>query len=226
MFASGWCISAADSTYKMLRDAAAADSLLVENIVLHRDNGVLTLKSGTIAFTPSVMGRDTVAVFDGEGQFTFDPVLPVEKAHLKLITEQETIRETFDRALLVFTDDTGKEIRSSCKSRKPDPKAADILKDFRRLLRHNPQEPRSQTEALVTGDDMDNLEADLLMDLYNPKQAGFFSAYLHGRKHSDLRFHVKPRGVIPAFAPEEVAVINVDPLAEQDGLWYMAHTKD
>jgi len=223
---SVWAISAADSTYKSLRDAATADSLLVENVVLHRDSGVITLKSGTITFTPPVSGRDTMAVFNGEGEFTFESALAVEKAHLKLITDQETVREAFDRALFVFTDDTGKEIRSSCKSPKPDPKAADILKDYRHTLRRSPQAPRSQLEAMLTGDSMDNVEADLLMDLYNPKQAGFFSAYLHGRKHSDLRFHVKPRGVVPVFAPEEVAVINLDPGGDQEGLWYMAHTKD
>jgi hypothetical protein len=193
--------AAADPDYKAMREAAIADSLLVENIVLHRDNGVLTLKSGTIAFTPQVAGRDTLAVFVGEGEFAFDPALPVEKAHLKLVTGEETVRESFDRALFCFSDDTGKEIRSQTRAPKPDAKLADVLRDYRKLLRHSPERPRSMIEAILTSESMDNLEADLLADLLNPRQPGFFSAYLHGRKHSDLRFHVKPRGVIPGMAP-------------------------
>src|SRR5579872_3303507 len=75
---------AAESIYKTLREAGLTDSFLVENLVLRRDGGIVTLKSGTIFFTPPVLGRDTLAVFVGEGEFTFDPALPVEKAHLKL----------------------------------------------------------------------------------------------------------------------------------------------
>jgi hypothetical protein len=217
---------AADPTYQTLRDAGIGDSLLVENIVLHRDNGVLTLKTGAIALTPPVAGRDTLAVFVGEGEFTFDPVLPVEKAHLKLMTDQETVREPFDRALFCFSDDTGKEIRGQTRTPKVDPKLADVLREYRKLLRHTPEIRRSMLEAILTSDTMDNLEADLLADLSNPRQPGFFSAYLHGRKHSDLRFHVKPRGAIPDMAPEEVAVINLDPGADQEGIWYLAHLKN
>jgi hypothetical protein len=71
---------------------------------------------------------------------------------------------------------------------------------------------------------MDNLEADVLTDLYNPHAPGFFSAYFHGRKHADLRFHVRPRGAFPELAtPEEVGVINLDPEATQEGIWYLSH---
>src|ERR1035438_2926008 len=52
--------------------------------------------------------------------------------------------------------------------------------------------------------------------------AGFFSAYLHGHKHSDLRFHLKPRGALNQLStPEEVALINVDPGDAQEGIWYL-----
>src|SRR5262249_9189742 len=67
------------------------------------------------------------------------------------------------------------------------------------------------------------LDAIILADLYNSQQDGFFSAYFHGRKHSDLQFFVKPRGAIPSLSPEEVAVINLDPGGEQSGIWYLSH---
>jgi hypothetical protein len=100
-----------DPTYVALRQAVVTDTLVVENIVLRRDAGVLTLKSGTIGFTAPAMGRDTVAVFSGDAEFTLTPVTPMEKTYLKSLTEQESIKESFDRALFCFTDETGKEIR-------------------------------------------------------------------------------------------------------------------
>ncbi len=83
------------------------------------------------------------------------------------------------------------------------------------------------TDALLHSDTMDNVDADILADVYNPAQPGFFTAYMHARKHSDLRFLVKPRGVLPELpAPEEIALINLDPEAPQDGIWVLEHSKE
>src|SRR5215471_4099501 len=200
-----------DPVYRALRTGEAGDTFTVENLVIKRDAGVLTLKKGNIALSAPAMGRDTMAIFSGEGEFAFDPPLGIEKAHLKTATDQETVREIFDRAIFCFTDETGREIRSGAKSRPADSKLADQMKDFRKRVRSSDY-------------DTDNLDAMILADLYNPKQDGFFSAYLHGRKHSDLQFHVKPRAAIPGMpSPEEVAVVNVDPGGEQSGIWYLAH---
>ena len=217
-------LAATDPIYKALRESAIGDSFVVENVVLKRDAGVLTLKSGAIAFTAPALGRDTVAVFVGEGEFTFTPQSQVDKNYMRSLTQQESVTEVFDRALFCFSDDTGKEIRASVKTPSTDPKLADALRDYRKRLRSRLESPRSQLEALLTNEAMDNIEADLLTDLYNPHAAGFFSAYLHGRKHSDLRFQVRPRGAFPAMAtPEEVAVINLDPQGTQEGIWYLSH---
>ncbi len=79
---------------------------------------------------------------------------------------------------------------------------------------------------MLTSESMDNIEADLLADLYNPSQAGFFSAYMHGKHATGLRFLVKPRGVLAMLpAPEEVALIDFDPQAEQEGVWCLEHLK-
>jgi hypothetical protein len=208
-----------------MREAGLADSLIVENIVLKRESGVLTLKTGAIGFTAPAMGRDTIAVFVGEGEFSFTALSPIDKNYMTSLTGQESVTEQFDRALFCFTDDTGKEIRASAKTPSPEPKLADALRDFRKHLRSRPDPPRSLLEYTLTNESMDNLEADILTDLYNPHAPGFFSAYLHGRKHSDLRFHVRPRGAFPGMmgTPEEVAVINLDPQANQEGIWYLSH---
>src|SRR5580658_3484420 len=98
-----------EPVYRALRDASVTDAFLVENIVLKRDNGVITLKSGTIGFTPKNLGRDTVAVFSGEGTFIFQPISPIEKNRLESLTgaPANTVLENFDRALFCFTDHTG-----------------------------------------------------------------------------------------------------------------------
>jgi hypothetical protein len=224
LFLAGAAPAATDALYKSLRESPLADSLVVENIVIKRDSGVLTLKSGAIALTAPALGRDTVAVFSGEGEFTFTPQSPVDRNYMRSLTGQDTVSETFDRALFCFSDDTGKEIRASAKTPAADPKLAEILHDYRKRLRSRTESPRSLLEYMLTAEAMDNIEADLATDLYNPRAPGFFSAYLHGRKHSDLRFHVRPRGAFPAMStPEEVAVINLDPQGAQEGVWYLSH---
>lgn len=200
-----------DALYRALREAGVADARVVENLVLRRDNGTITLKSGSIGFTAPAEGRDTVAVFAGEGTFVFDPATPIEKSHLQSLTGQERVEETFDRVLLCFTDRTAEEIRRDAKSPVPKEKLDGLLKDFRKHLR---------------AESSKNIEAELLADLYHPEQPGFFSAYFHGHKREDLRFFVKPRGVLPELpAPEEVAILDADATSEQRGIWYLAHEK-
>ena len=221
-----------DAVYRALRGAEIEDVYGVENVVLKRDAGVLTLKKGSIGFTAPQMGRDTVVVFNGEGEFDFVPGPIVEKAHLKNLTGQEQVHENFDRAFFCFTDGTGKELRDQGTKdhgtkdqgtkQAGDLKLTDLLHDYRKRLRGNAENIRSMTEALAM-ESAGNVEADLLADLYNAAARGSFSVFLHGRKHSDLRFAVKPRGVFPSLAPEEVAVVNVDPDADQEGIWYLSH---
>jgi hypothetical protein len=92
----------------------------------------------------------------------------MEKSCLKSLREQESIKESCDRPLFCFTDDTGKETRALARARAADAKLTEILNDFRKRLR---------TES------SDNIEASILADLYREGQPGFFSAYPHGRKN-------------------------------------------
>jgi hypothetical protein len=198
---------AADSNYQTLRQAPIADAFVVENVVLKRDLGVLTLKTGTIGLTAPVMGRDTVAVFSGDAEFTLTPKSVVELNYLKTVADLDTIKESFDRAVFYFTDDTGKELRGQLKTKAPENKLADILNDVRK--RH-----RKESN--------DNIEAGILADLYREGQPGFFSIYLHGRKHPEMQFSVKPRGALD-MGPEEVQVYVAQPSGIPDELWYHSH---
>jgi carboxypeptidase family protein/peptidase M1-like protein len=220
----GATLANSDPNYRALRDAQPKETLAVSNLVLKRDVGVLTLKSGRISFVPPVLDRVTMAAFNGEGEFTLEPAIASERSYLRLITGSETVHETFNRLVLCFTDDTYAEIRRQAEKGPDVPPERDILNDHRRRLRHRPDQPRSLLEYLLTSEEMDNIESDILADLYNPRRPGFFSAYIFGRKHGDLRFHVRPRGALPQLlAPEEVALLNAEPLANDEGIWYLAH---
>ncbi|HXJ39500.1 MAG TPA: carboxypeptidase-like regulatory domain-containing protein, partial [Bryobacteraceae bacterium] len=213
-----------DPNYLALRDAQPKETFAVNNLVLKRDLGTLTLKSGRISFVPPVLGRVTMAAFRGEGDFALEPALPLERANLRLITGNQSIHESFERLVLCFTDDTYEEIKRQAEKGADVPPEREILNDFHHRMRHRPDPPRSQLEYFLTSESIDNVESDVLGDLYNPKRPGFFSAYIFGRKHGDLRFHVRPRGaILQMLAPEEVAVINADAGANDEGVWYLAH---
>ena len=213
----------ADPNYRALRDGQPVKTVRVDNLVLKRDTGLLTLRSGTVSFLPPVLGHTALAVFTGEGHFHLDPVLGMEKDHLELITGARAVDEDFDAVLLAFTDATFDEITAKSHPAEPSAKDAAALRDFRRELRHRTETPRSFTEDLLADENPTNVEAELLTDLYNPKYAGAFSAYIHGHRHAHLRFLVKPQGAVPELSPEEVAVIDVDPAGNEDGIWYLSH---
>jgi hypothetical protein len=198
-----------DPNYQALRNAAPSETFLVENIELKRDVGTITLRTGQITFLPPVLGRVTTAVFSGEGRFQLKPAIPIETAHLNKLLGRSDVDETFDLAMFAFTDETLAEIKGQAHATALDPKAADVLKEFRRKLRDK------------AGSD---IEADLLSELYDPAQGGSFRAFLHGKTDGDLRFLVVPSGAMPDLpSPEEVGLINADPSGERGGIWYLSH---
>jgi len=198
-----------DPEYRKLRDAQVAESAVVENVVIRRDVGVITLKRGTVSFGPAVLGRVTGAVFVGEGTFALSPAVSYERDHLKMAIGADSVAETFERALFFFTDDGYAELRGAGKVQALPPAAADTWRDLRQHLRERGES---------------NVDAEILADLYNPKQPGFFSAYMRGKKYDDLRFFFKPRGVIQQLGPEEVGLTYDDIGKPERGIWYLAHT--
>lgn len=212
-----------EPNYRQLRDAGALETYTVNNLALRRDAGTITLRSGRVSFLPPVMGRVVRAVFVGDGQFTLAPALPLERDYLRLITEKDTVDEAFQKAVFCFTDETFEEIKRQAQPGSDEPRARDALNDFQKRVRYRNERPRSLVEYLLAFEG-ENIDAEILGDVYNPKRPGFFSAYLFGRKYDDLRYHVRPRGALPQMlAPEEVALINVDPAGEKEGIWYLAH---
>jgi Carboxypeptidase regulatory-like domain/Peptidase family M1 domain len=214
----------ADPNYRALRDGELAETYEVINLTLKRDVGSITLRSGRVSFLPPVLGKVAIGVFTGDGEFTLTPLLDIEKRYLKLITEKDNVVEPFDRLVFYFTDDTLQAIKSAGKEGAADPRGKDALRDFRNRMRRNTETPRSFIEAMYSGEDVENIEAATLGYLYNPNRAPFFSAYIFGKKHNDLRFHIRPHGAMPQIlSPEEVALINYDVAGKEEGVWYLSH---
>jgi hypothetical protein len=221
--AKGGVAPNSEPNYRHLRQAGDLETYSVTNLTLKRDVGTLTLRSGHVSFLPAVLGRVVQAVFVGDGHFTLTPAIASERAYLRRIIEKDAVDEAFEKAVFCFTDQTFDEIKTQAQSAASEPRARDVLNDFHRRVRNRPENPRSLVEYLLTYEG-ENVDAELLGDLYNPKRDGFFTAYLFGRNFNDLRYYVRPRGALPQMlAPEEVALINLDPGAEREGIWYLAH---
>ena len=213
-----------DPLYRAIRDGEAFETYSVTNLDLKRDVGILHLRSGTISFLRPVQNRVTTGVFIGDGEFTLTPATAAEKDYLKRIIGKESVAEQFGQLIICFTDETYDELKRQAQPA-PDPtRAKEALKGFRQRARSRTDRPRSFTEFVLRGDEIENLDAQVLADLYNPSRPGFFTAYISGRKFNDLRYKVRPLGALPQLlAPEEVYLINLDPGGDSDGVWYHAH---
>ena len=210
-----------DPNYRALRDGKPADSYAVENLVFDRDAATITLESGSVGFLPPVLGRRAVAIFTGEGRFRLAPMPLPAGARGRPIAA--TVDEEFKSALFLFTDGTADEIRSQAKAGPPEARNEAELQHFRSQLRTRVETPRSFMEAEMFGSRVPNLEAQILAELYDPAHGGSFIALIHGGKHARMRFLVRPEGALPSLGPEEVALLNVDPVGEQDGILYLSH---
>jgi Carboxypeptidase regulatory-like domain/Peptidase family M1 domain len=203
-----------DAVYQQLRQSGktaqdfSGPFATVNNLVLHRDAAIFTLRSGEIYFAPAVEGRTVGAVFMGEGELKLTPPTENERHSLKLFIDEEALDESFDRLVLRFTDKTFDELKSSPQVQMSTngPQAArahDAYHDNQILLRKTLRR---------------NMELRTLVDMYNPQRPGFFAAFVNGRRHSKLVFQYDPLG-IPAVSPEEVLLFSY---GDSDGGYWTA----
>jgi hypothetical protein len=208
-----------DPVYQSLRQLGrndqdfAGDYAVVNNLQLQRDAARFTLKSGELYFVAPVENRVTAAVFIGEGELSLTPPIEVEKNSLKIFTGEGSITEPFTRLVFRFSDKTFEDVKKSpnatMKNRGPAAnQARDIYRDNQELLRKRLRE---------------NRELRTLLDLYNPGQEGFFTAFIDGKRFNKLVFVLEPLGV-PSATPEEVALFSY---GETDGgLWTAFHRQE
>jgi carboxypeptidase family protein/peptidase M1-like protein len=208
-----------DPIYQSLRELAktvqdfSGSYATVNNLILKRDAATFTLKTGEIYFLAPVENRYTGAVFIGSGDLSMTPPTQAEKNSIKIFTDQESIVEQFDKLVIRFTDKTYDEIKASPNATMKT--AGPAASQARDLYRSNIDLLRKRLR--------DNRELRTLQDIYNPKQEGYFNAFINGSRFSKLVFVLDPFGV-PGAIPEEVALYSY---GETDGgTWAAFHREE
>jgi hypothetical protein len=217
-----------DPVYKKLRDLGLGETFRVENFTVPVDTATLQFQKGTLTFLAPVDGVVTGAIFVGEGHFNLKPVTPLDTLDLKRRVGAVEANEDFTEVVMRFT---GGErlmfLKGLGEKVEPPDEAAKAFEHWKEKMRKRREQAMGFTEAVLHDESMDNVDADILAAVYNPQHPPFLNAYIRGKKHSDLRFFVRTRvGALPQLdSPEEVGLINYDPEAMDDGVWYLAHLK-
>lgn len=185
----------------------------VNNLVLKKEASSFTLRSGELYFLAPVEGHYTAAVFIGDGEFNLVPPTEREKTSLKIFTNEPSITEQFSTLTLRFTDKTFDDVKNSpaVKMGTSGPqvsRAADLFRENQTLLRRQLR---------------DNGELQVLADLYAPGRAGFFTAFINGKRFSKLVYLFNPLG-IPNVSPEEVLLFSYG--TDDFGSWTAFHRVD
>ena len=206
-------VHADDPTYKTLRnsstgtDAFSGEFATVNNLVIKRDAGVFTLKTGEIYFLKPTDGRITGAVFLGTGEFSLTPPVDVEKKAVAIFTNAPEVKEGFGALTMFFSDQTFEEVKASSavqmgKSGTQSEKARSTFRAKEDLLK--------KTFGY-------NINSRTLADLYGPKERkGYFTAFIDGDKFGKLLYQLDPMGITEVY-PEEVALISYD--QGTGGIW-------
>ena len=217
-----------DPAYRQLRDAALGDTFQVENFTLPMDVGTFVLKSGTITLVGLVNNLQTGAIFIGQGHFSLQPITAIDATELSRRSGTQTAEEDFTEAVFRFTPCVFSQFAPALTAKSPTPpEAATAFQRWKEKVRSRHEVPEGLTQALLESESIDNVDADLLAAIYNPKHPPFFNAYMRGSPHKDLRFFLRMRvGAIPQIdSPEEVALINCNGGNLDDGIWYSQHLK-
>jgi hypothetical protein len=217
-----------DPVYRKLRDLGFGQTFHLDNFTLPLDAATVQFQKGTITFLSPVDGVVTGAIFIGEGHFNLKPLTSLDALELKRRAGTAEVDEDFTEVVFRFTrDERLKFLKGLGEPAETPAEAATVFEHWKEKMRKRREEAAGFTEGLLHGEDMDNIDADLLAAMYNPSHPPFLNAYIHGKKHKDLRFFIRVRvGALPQLdSPEEVALVNYDPEGMEDGVWYLAHLK-
>lgn len=105
----------ATALYRQLRSVGLDPERVfqVRDAALDRSGVHLSFNEGTLAFTHSVEGRITGAMFEGEGEVLLIPYDRAERGSLGLQIGSPVLTEKFSTAYLRFNDDTYEELQPS-----------------------------------------------------------------------------------------------------------------
>jgi hypothetical protein len=217
-----------DPVYRKLRDIGLGPTYRFDNFTLELDAATFQFQKGTLTLLSPVNGIVTGAIYVGEGTFNLKPATRLDASELKRRSGAAEVDEDFSEVVFRFTGDEGtKFLPGQGAEVGAPPEAATAFEHWKERVRKRREVAMSFTEHLLHGEDMDNVDADLLAAIYSPSHPPFLNAYIRAKKHKDLRFFLRARvGALPQLdSPEEVAFINYDPEGMDDGVWYLDHLK-
>jgi len=194
-----------DPIYQQLRQSQLGNvALAVRDLVLQRDAGTFTFRSGTFFFLAPVNGKVTGAVFLGDGSFTLVPPNATEQHSLSLLTKEPKMEERFSELVLRFTDDTYEEIKKAGSAAAP---------------AGNPDEPLQHVNTALRKHLHYNLHARLLEDVMGTGPGGMFVAFIKGKKYdSKMIYVIDPRGLRRFHSDaDDVALLTWD--ENKYGIW-------
>ncbi len=213
-----------DPVYLQLRKVGLGpEGLGVSNVVLKRDAGTFTFRSGNLCFLAPVNGKVTGAVFVGVGSFSLKPPLDTEQRPINLLTNGQPLTEEFNELVLRFTDDTYEQLKKAPGATPGGTCPADALNENVSVLQHNLHY---------------NISGRVLQDVLGEGPGGLFMAFIKGKKHSGKMVYAidvhgvpelpgqawesDPNGMPPiGVAPEEVSLFTWDP--NKFGIWSAFH---
>jgi hypothetical protein len=215
-----------DAVYRHLRDDGLGETFRCENSILKMDVGTFALKTGTITLLGLVNKFETGAIFVGQGHFTLKPLSTLDTNEMVRRAGSPTAEEDFTEVVFRFSPDQFPQFAAMFGTRAETPtEASTAFQHWKDKVRHRHEVPEGLTQALLESETIDNVDADVLAAIYNPRHPSFFNAYMHGTPHKDLRFFMRTRvGAIPQIdSPEEVALVNCSGGGMDDGIWYFQH---
>ena len=166
-----------DSVYRQLRGIGFGDSYVCENYKFNMDVGSFELKIGTLTFLAPVNGIVTGAIFVGEGHFTLKPIARIDIDEMQRRSGSPTAEEDFSRAVFRFTGRIYNQITASLVTKVATPPAVEeAFRHWKERIRRRREVPEGFTEAILTDATIDNVDADVLSAVYNPKHPQFFNA--------------------------------------------------
>lgn len=178
-------------------------TFLLKDLILQKDVAEIKLNGKFLMFKP-FLKKDLGGIFVGNGRISFTPLPPIEKNQLKRFTGKENFEESFNRAILFFSDDTSQRIRENCESsdETPSREMVSYWNDFVKMM-HDKRKI--------------NFEARFLAGLANNEQS--FTIYFETEKNGKFIFSVDP------MEDEEVSLVNYSPEDFYD-TWSSFHLKD
>ena len=213
---------AADPAYTALRAMKPEkDGLGVQNLVLTRDVIRLQFEAGRFHLIAPVSGRTVGAVFIGKGSWELTPATEMERAHLSRVTEDKALAkltDTFERVVLLFTDDTAAEIRKAGTAAPVSAAASDG--DPAKVFDGYVGMQKKMLHA--------NLHLRLLSDVLSgtPPADGMFMAFVDGKKRPGGLLAVDPRGIETLGLGGNLGGEAVTYFAlggDNPGFWYLSH---